>query len=140
MSIDIKESLFFDNAKLRKVTVFNALTVAAGATGAWSGDVMPYLVGGEGYVTAQFVITGSGEFSLIAQGTVNGTDYGNIRYQDGDDYGTTSNPIASGLTSSDSGDVWPLEIPLLGGLQFAVVNTSSAHSVTVTMSIICKAQ
>ncbi|NTU49322.1 MAG: hypothetical protein HGA87_00235 [Desulfobulbaceae bacterium] len=139
MSIDIQESLFFDNAKLRKVTVFDALTVAAGATGAWSDDVMPYLVGGEGYVTAQFVITGSGTFSVEAQGSADGTTYGDIYDADGIAYGTASSPLSSGLAAANTGRCRALKFPLLGGLKFRVKETGAANSVTVTMYLITKA-
>jgi hypothetical protein len=139
MAITISETKNFNNGHSQTITVFGALTVAAGATGAWSDDVMPYLVGGEGYVTAQYVITGSGTFSIEAQGSADGTTYGDIYDADGIAYGTASSPLSSGLAAADTGRCRALKFPLLGGLKFRVKETGDADSVTVTMYLITKA-
>lgn len=121
-------------ARVLTIPILSAVTIAASGS-TTTDDIMPYLVGGEGYNTLQLSISGLGTLAVSLSGSADGTKYGSVF----DSYGSSLSAIATGLLAANDGRCIVLNLPLLAGAKLTFTETGGANSVTVTAKLCCKA-
>ncbi len=137
--ISAKESVFFDNCKVRTVTICDGETIAASGT-LTTEDIMPYLAGGEGYNSLQLAISGDGELDISYVGSADGVTYGSVAEMTGNGPAAGVSDIDTGLTSTDDGIVIQIGFPLLLGAKLLFTEAGGSDSITITAKICCKSQ